>query len=764
MFDVAPSSANNRPVATERVSLTARAVEPGKIRADSFYVPRDPSEMRPATPDSRQSKPEEAPDFPVFEPPPSNVNTDDVVDRIMAEQQRARRQAAGEPEPFEELQPVTKRPGKSEPSSDKPSDFVLVDEPAQGGGARVPPRPPPPPPPPESKLLPATVRGSANLPRRMSLPKAQPSTRMHDEPEIVTADETRLIDALRKAGVKESHIRVARQRQDMTKESLTDIMRTSEYGFLTPEKVAKVNAELGGYEYFSPRAADEVNAADLVRMLEGAGITLRQFEGLVPVGISKRDSLVIAMAEPKDKNRALSLFAGIEQDYVIASERVLQKMYRRFYARTGAEAMGLYSKLKSARIEQDGVEHLLREFVLTLMKHACYLGASDITFSPMVSDSGGVVRIKVDREGQIFTFLEKSVWERVISHIVSSHGAQEEIRKGPVDKKFDFKPSDEEKFGEIMHRYAFRVAMIRRASNAPDGLTTIVMRILDQQADTSEIDQLGFDELTLSQIRTICTSATGLFLVTGPTGSGKTTTLYAALNEIDPVSHWIESIENPIEYSKGLWMQFQTPSAAGVDEAEGAYKLMKGLLRAAPEIILVGEVRNGDMGRALVDAANTGHLVLSTLHNNDAALAISRLRNFELDMSAVASLLRGILAQRLVKMLCSHCSVPDDRIETQTYLDNLNILKSRPDKPTPYRPVGCVNCNQTGYRGRRMVYELLMVTPKVRDLIEANEPPSKIARAGIKPERSIIANGLFMVADGLTSLEEIQRLGEVEGL
>lgn len=793
MFDVDPQQVQSRPAPPERVSLAGAPPtnRPGTIQADRFYVPKSADAMRPAprgTGGATVSKP--PPATPRSEPPPeppapafsdsSFVNTDDVVDRIMAAQ-AAGREVPAEDRPTNEAPPHEERgrpAAASRPSGkSEPGDFVLVDDQvpqrpgadtgrSQSGGEppRRPSAPPRPPPPPASDLLPAPVRGAAHLPRRIHLPRDQGPLNNNAEPEIVSFDETRLIDALRNAGVKESHIRVARQRQAMTKESLTDIMRTSEYGFLTPEKVAKVNAELGGYEYFSPRMADEVNAADLVEMLKNAGIEMRQFEGLVPVGISKSNSLVIAMAEPKDKNRALELFSGVRQDYVIASERVLQRMYRRFYARTGTEAMELYFKLRNAKVEQDGSEFLLREFVLTLMKHACYLGASDITFSPMVSDSGGVVRIKVDREGQVFTFLEKNVWERVISHIVSSHGAQEEIRKQPVDKKFDFKPADAEKFGEIMNRYGFRVAMIRRAANAAEGLTTIVMRILDQQADTSEMDQLGFDEMTLSQIRTICTSATGLFLVTGPTGSGKTTTLYAALNELDPVSHWIESIENPIEYSKGLWMQFQTPNIQGVDEAEGAHKLMKGLLRAAPEIILVGEVRNGEMGRALVDAANTGHLVLSTLHNNDAALAISRLKNFELDMSAVASLLRGILAQRLVKMLCSHCAVPDERIETNTYLDNLNFLKSRPERPTPYRPVGCINCNQTGYRGRRMVYELLVVTPKVRELIEQNEPPSKIARAGIPPDRTIIANGLMMVADGLTSLEEIQRLGTVEGL
>lgn len=578
-----------------------------------------------------------------------------------------------------------------------------------------------------------------------------------DTPSSAPLAEDRLHEALRKAGVKESHIRVSKQRQQLTEEPLTEIMRSSEYGFLTPEKTAKVNAVMAGLDYFPPSKADHVPFADILEALKKRGIQKLKFEGIVPVDHCDGE-LTLALSEEKDINTAQFEFQGFRQRYVVASERTLQGMFRRFYARSGEEAMELYARIKKMRPDQEGGDLLLREFVLSVMRHACYLGASDLSFTPMVSSTGGVVRMKIDRDGSIFTFLEQEVWSRVITHLVSSTGSQEKITRGPVDTRFTFKPEEEDKFKDLVQRYAFRVVLLPRGMRTRDeSLITVVMRILDQQADTSEIEQLGFDNKTLTTIQGYAARSTGMVLVTGPTGSGKTTTLYATLNLIDPVANWIQSIENPIEYSKGLWMQFQTQ---GENEADGAYQLLKGLLRAAPEVILVGEIRKGDMGAEALDAANTGHLVLSTLHTNNAALTLSRLKNFDLDMSALASLLLGVLAQRLVKTLCT-CAVADDRTETLNTLRNLKYLEAS-GEPKPKRPMGCINCNQSGYRGRRMIYELLDVSPRVRDLIESGAPPSKIASAGIEADSTLVANGLRLVAQGVTSIEEIQRLGALE--
>lgn len=564
--------------------------------------------------------------------------------------------------------------------------------------------------------------------------------------------------ALREVGVPENHIRIARQRQALTNESLADIMRSSEYGFLSPEGVARVQSLIAGYAYFRPAQIDDIPANEITQALKAKGVTITKMEGMMPVALLPNGVLRLALSQPLAASKARLFYPHWQHEFVVCSERSLQTIYRRAYAQSAKDALDLYARIKAMKQDVEGGDMLLREFLLSLMRHGCYLGASDIAFMPMTSDTGGVVRYKVGGEGIVFTFLEAQIWRRVIMGMLTSSGAQEKIKSGPVEVRFEFKNEDLEKFGEIANRYGFRVEMLQRKRSETYAVT-VVMRILDQQSESTDLEALNFDEETLRYMREAKDRSTGLFLITGPTGSGKTTTLYSLLNEIDPVSRWIESIENPIEYSKGLWAQFQTDT--GGDEAAGAYGLLKGLLRAAPDVILFGEVRKGDIGHELVDAGNTGHLVFSTMHNNSAAMAISRLRSFGLDMTALANLLLGILAQRLMRTLC-RCAVPDDRVETLTVLSNIGFLNRSNAVAKPRRAMGCVECSFTGYKGRRMVYELLKMNGKVRDLIEADGAISAISREGIHPEFSIMANALRLVYAGITSIEEAKKLGSVE--
>ncbi|MDI9235188.1 GspE/PulE family protein [Limnohabitans lacus] len=566
------------------------------------------------------------------------------------------------------------------------------------------------------------------------------------------------VRALRDAGIPESHIQIALQRQSLTHEPLAEIMRSAEYGFLSPEGVARVQAKISHWPYFAPSQIDAIASREIQQILADKGMHITQMESMLPVGVSN-GRLQLALCEPRNASKAQLLYPHWQHDFVVCSERSLQTIYRRAYAQSGKDAMELYQKLKSISLDDDGADRVLRDFVLALMRHGCYLGASDIGLTPMTSNSGGVVRYKVGGMGTVFTFLEAKIWQRVIVHLLNSAGVPaEKVKEGPVDTRFEFKDSDMDKYSEIALRYGFRVELMQRRRSENHSISC-VMRILDQQAESAELDALMFDEETLHYLRDVKDRATGLMLITGPTGSGKTTTLYAMLNEIDPVERWIESIENPIEYSKGLWIQFQTDT--GGSEASGAYNLLKGLLRSAPDVILFGEVRKGDIGLELVDAANTGHLAFTTMHTNDAALAIARLRSFGLDMTAVAGVLQGVLAQRLIRTLC-HCASDDVRIETVTLLQNQAFLTRGQQKLKPRRAMGCIECNHSGYRGRRMIYELLKISPSVKDMIERNVAPSLIAKEGINPEYTLKANALRLVALGLTSIEEAKKLGSLE--
>ena len=587
-------------------------------------------------------------------------------------------------------------------------------------------------------------------------------------PNIPTSLEQALIDA----GVSRAQIEITLQRQALTNESLTDIMRPGQYGFLTPEKLARVQASTAGYAYFSSKDIEAIDAAAVSQALLSSGIRIERQEPLLPVAVHKSTNgqrLTLACCDPAQALRAAALYPGFTFTFVVCSERTLQSIYRSTYSRSGQQALEQYKVLLKTAPSDPNAETALREFIMRIIRHGCYIGASDIAFSPMADASGGgggVVRYKIGSVGTIMTYLQGDIWTRVCTYLLNTAGVTEQIKEAPVDTRFVWTDKDHREHPDITKRYGLRVVMALRSKNATASMLC-VMRVLDQQADAAELDTLDFDEDTRQYLRTVTSRATGLFLVTGPTGSGKTTTLYALLQEIDPVTRWIDSIENPIEYQRGLWMQMQTDAAAQA-EGDGAHALLKALLRAAPDVLLFGEIRKQDSAIELVDAANTGHLVFSTFHTNNAALAISRMRGFGLDMTAVASLLHGILAQRLVRLLCMHCAQPDDSAKTLNSLVKWGVIERNEDDSGTYlgqacqprKAVGCAECAYTGFRGRKMVYELLKMTPKVRELIETNATPAQIA-ACIPRDQTLVGNGLRLVARGLTDFREIERLDAV---
>jgi type II secretory ATPase GspE/PulE/Tfp pilus assembly ATPase PilB-like protein len=576
-----------------------------------------------------------------------------------------------------------------------------------------------------------------------------------------------LEQALIEACVSRAHIEITLQRRALTHESLTDIMRPSQYGFLTPERLARVQAYTAKHPYFAPSEIDAIDAQAVSQALQSSNIVIDRQVPLLPVAFDGPDvRLILACADPQQTSRAALLYPGFNFGFVVCSERTLQSIYRRYYSRSGQQALDQYITLRKTKASDPNAESALREFIMRIITHACYIGASDIAFAPMADASGGVVRYKVGSVGTIMTYLERDIWTRVCTYLINTAGVTEQIKTSPQDLRFAWSENDHRDQPDITKRYGLRVVMALRSKNISTSLLC-VMRVLDQQADAAELDTLDFDQDTREYLRTVTNRATGLFLVTGPTGSGKTTTLYALLQEIDPVSRWIDSIENPIEYQRGLWMQMQTDAAAAA-EGDGAHALLKALLRAAPDVLLFGEIRKQDSAIELVDAANTGHLVFSTFHTNNAALAISRMRGFGLDMTVVASLLHGILAQRLVRVLCVHCAQDDDSPKTMANLTKWGVVQRQEDGSCTYlgavckpqRAVGCAECAWTGFQGRKMVYELLKMTPKVRELIDSNAPPVQIA-ARIPRGQSLVGNGLRLVARGLTDFREIERLDVV---
>ncbi len=279
----------------------------------------------------------------------------------------------------------------------------------------------------------------------------------------------------------------------------------------------------------------------------------------------------------------------------------------------------------------------------------------------------------------------------------------------------------------------------------------VVVRVIDNRNVLVNLEKLGFDYDMLKQYRKIISLPNGIALVTGPTGSGKSTTLYGSLREINNDDVNICTVEDPIEFNLSWVNQFQVNQRAGFTFASA----LRALLRQDPDIIMVGEIRDGETARITVQAALTGHLVLSTLHTNDAPTGVTRLLNIGIEPYLVAASLEAILAQRLVRKICTHCKEP--------YEPPINVRRAveraAGDVESFYRGAGCGKCRNTGYAGRIGIFELLTATDEVRDLISGNATINELR--SLAKESGMVTlhqDGMAKVKAGLTTVEEVFRV------
>jgi type IV pilus assembly protein PilB len=283
----------------------------------------------------------------------------------------------------------------------------------------------------------------------------------------------------------------------------------------------------------------------------------------------------------------------------------------------------------------------------------------------------------------------------------------------------------------------------------------VVLRILDQTSPLFKLDDLGFSEEVLNHFKQLVRKSSGIILVTGPTGSGKTTTLYALLNMINSKEKNIITIEDPVEYRLALIRQTQINPKAGINFATG----LRSILRQDPDIIMIGEIRDLETSEIAMQSSLTGHLVLSTLHTNDAPEAISRLVDIGVEPYLISSSVIGVLAQRLVRTICTDCKVPyqaDPKV-----MGDLGEGVSNPKESlTLYRGKGCKNCKQSGYRGRTGIFELLLVNEEIKKLI-SDRASTQLIRDVAKKTAGMVSlrvDGLRKVLKGITTLDEVDRV------
>lgn len=283
----------------------------------------------------------------------------------------------------------------------------------------------------------------------------------------------------------------------------------------------------------------------------------------------------------------------------------------------------------------------------------------------------------------------------------------------------------------------------------------VVMRLLRQDGSVIGLKQLGMAPRELGLFERVLGLPHGIVLVTGPTGSGKTTTLYTALNEINDMVRKIITIEDPIEYQIRGINQIQVSEKAGMTFARG----LRAILRHDPDVLLIGEIRDKETAQIAVQASLTGHLVFSTLHTNDAPGAISRLIDMGVEPYLVASSVEAILAQRLVRVLCPECKTPDDSDRVQTYLNQGNLEAGT----TIYQANGCESCRHTGYHGRQAIFEMMDMTPKIREM-SLNHCSSGELRDQARSEgmTMLSEDGWRLVARGITTPNEVMRVTKDE--
>ncbi len=563
---------------------------------------------------------------------------------------------------------------------------------------------------------------------------------------------------LERLGMPAHHIRATIQRMELFHEPLTDIMR--DWRFLTQENVAKVMAIENNLDFFPWTEIDEIP----IENLRAHKITVPEYRGYVPIAFAKgspRDEISIVISDAGEMSHATNEFKNCQCHFQFGSPATTQTIFRRFFARTELAFDILHDQYKEAVKKSEDLSRMTiyQDLFMTMLRHACYTGASDVALHK--SHKIGMVRLKVDGVWEIFRMLASDLFDQLYGVMRNTmiEGVNDEVlNAGFTDCALDLKSDRREEtkrlretYSDIVDRYVYRVEV----GNSVQG-KTVTIRINDTQATAAELNQLGFDTKTLARLVSYIHSKTGVVLITGPTGSGKTTTLYSLMNSLDALTVSLQTVEQPVEYTHGLWQQFPL-NRLDKDEGKQWGNALRGLLRNAPDVILYGETRDENTAKELFRAANTGQLVLSTLHTNGAAETTERLEDLGIPKPKMATVLLGVLAQRLVRKLCAVCKIVDGRPETMTLLTPFSnkSLKDLPSlKPYRAREGGCVNCGHSGYRGRRMVYELFHCSKDIKGRLEKNASLTELRERGTATG-TMLENGLRLVAEGITSIDEL---------
>ncbi|MBW2307052.1 MAG: type II secretion system ATPase GspE [Deltaproteobacteria bacterium] len=491
-----------------------------------------------------------------------------------------------------------------------------------------------------------------------------------------------------------------------------------------------------------PSAPVQVNSLSLKFMRQARFIPVDQ----------RDEALVVAMADPEDfyTIEAIEQACRLRVQRCIGRQRDIEEAIERLYGSGASTMQRIVGDLGmgevDAVVDPEDVEHLrdmaseapVIRLVNLIITRALETHASDIHIEPF--ENSLKVRYRID--GVLYEVespprrLQPAITSRI--KIMAKMNIAE--RRLPQDGRIKLRISGRD--------IDFRISTIPTMCGE-----SVVMRILDRESVILDIRSLGFPEDTLSVFRDLIARPYGMILVTGPTGSGKTTTLYSALQEINTPDKKIITIEDPVEYQLPGINQIQVKPQIGLSFAHG----LRSIVRQDPDIILVGEIRDHETAEIAIHAGLTGHVVFSTLHTNDSAGAVTRMLEMEMEDYLLASCLMGVLAQRLVRVICPQCKAeyePDILM-----LEQLGLPPEAFRDWKFYKGKGCEQCYDTGFRGRTGIYEFLEVDDEIRKLITNRSDAGIIRDAAIrKGMRTLREDGWEKVRKGITTISELMRV------
>jgi type IV pilus assembly protein PilB len=392
----------------------------------------------------------------------------------------------------------------------------------------------------------------------------------------------------------------------------------------------------------------------------------------------------------------------------------------------------------------DGVSDApLVRLVNSIILQAAEDGASDLHFDP--GDDSLVVRLRIDGVLHEVQRIPKRLAPGVTTRLKVLAKLDIAERRKPQDGRISLNAAA-----------AGRLLDVRLATLPTVEGEKVVMRLLDKSKKAPTMEQLGLSAEMREQLDAIIARPTGALLVTGPTGSGKSTSLFAALNQINRPEINIITVEDPVEYRLAGVNQVQINIRAGLTFASA----LRSILRSDPDVVMVGEIRDGETAKISIEAALTGHMVLSTLHTNDAPSAITRLQEMGVEPFLTGAAVTGVLAQRLARKLCTHCcEMYQPSVDEMMKARVSPSVAAASDGMVFYRKRGCPRCNQSGYKGRIGVYQLLVMTEQLQTLAASKATREEIERAAIgEGMKTLWDDGIAKVASGLTSIEELARI------